>query len=229
MATINITGTLTGPIDGYVLSNSSIKFIATENYAPIAKGSSSVYQVDAQGLYNFDVYYGTYVIYVLDGVSWRLLGRVVVTDQLPSTLSLVGMLDEVTPLTPSEILYVEQLTSSVESAASQVAADLIQTNLDTQNTAADLLLTNADVISTGLDLDATNADAVQTGLDRDATNQDTIDTASDVVLTGLDLDATNADVISTSQIQSELEVVLIPMATSIIDTQALLIQYHPMG
>ena len=92
MSTINVTGILTGPIDGSIMSNSSIKITALENYDPVTLGASSVYEVGTQGVYNFDLYYGTYAVYILSSRSWRYLGEVAVTDQLPASIDMVVLL-----------------------------------------------------------------------------------------------------------------------------------------
>lgn len=73
MSTINIAGVLIAPIEGYILSNASIKFVALENYGFVLAGSSSVFTTDVDGNYDFDVYYvpTRYIRYlVLAGIYW---------------------------------------------------------------------------------------------------------------------------------------------------------------
>ena len=191
MATINITGILKAPMKGYVLSNSSIKFIAIENYFPVVKGSTSIYRSALDGSYNFDVHYGTYAVYILDGASWDLLGKVNITANLPSILNLANLVNTVEPLVAAEISLVQDILAQIEVLHSEVVADREEVRLD-------LVSTNQDTIDTAADRVQTGLDRVQTGLDRDATNQDTIDTSNDLLGTNADLVATNQDTIDTA-------------------------------
>lgn len=71
-------------------------------------------------------------------------------------------------------------------AASDTAADRVQTGLDATATAADAVATAADRVQTGLDVIAAAADAVATAADRVQTGLDRVATGADAVQTGID-------------------------------------------
>ena len=213
MATINITGILKAPMKGYVLSNSSIKFIAIENYFPVVKGSTSIYRSALDGSYNFDVHYGTYAVYILDGASWDLLGKVNITANLPSILNLANLVNTVEPLVAAEISLVQDILAQIEVLHSEVVADREEVRLD-------LVSTNQDTIDTAADRVQTGLDRVQTGLDRVATNQDTIDTANDLLGTNADLVQTNQDTIDTAADRVQTGLDRIDTANDLLGTNA---------
>jgi len=113
----------------------------------------------------------------------------------------------------------ELAETNASADAVQVAADLVQTNLDTIATAADLVQTNLDTIATAADKVATNADVLLTNADVVLTAADVVtsgtnagtaitaaglastsasEAAADLVQTNLDTIATAADVVTTN-------------------------------
>lgn len=149
MATIQVTGIMSSPIEGRPLSNSKIRVVALENYVPVTKKAVAVYDTDNTGFYDFDLYYGTYAVSIMSGTRWESLGKAIANDELEATTDLITLLNaSQAPLTPWEIKYIEGLVkeaedSAIAAKASEDASKLSETNSKLSETNSKLSETNS--------------------------------------------------------------------------------------
>ena len=114
---IRLTGQLLSPTDGSPAANGQIRFISLQGTGKVPKGAIAIEAADANGDYDFTLEFGRFSVEIRQADKFVKQGAVLVNADTPTPLEIGGLLEYTEPLTPGQIIYVEQLTAQAEAAA----------------------------------------------------------------------------------------------------------------
>lgn len=169
---IRLTGQLSAPANNTPAANAEIRFISLDGTGNVPKGAISIESVGSDGSYDFPLEFGRFSVEIKQSERFVKQGAVSVNAETPSPLDIGELLEYTEPLTPGQIIYVEQLTdqaeasaqsaSSSQSAAASSAAQA-KSSADTAKLEADRAkqITGLDTVEEAVDfaLDARNLGA----------------------------------------------------------------------
>lgn len=134
---IPISGILLDPY-GNVARFADIKFVTVQGALDVIESSSAVFRTDENGAYSIDVQFGRFAVLMRfngnNGAYEKIQTISVNSDTVATTLG--ELLEYTEPLTPGEILIVQQLVQQATDARNDAEAAALAALLSEQNAAA---------------------------------------------------------------------------------------------
>lgn len=134
---VPISGILLDPY-GNVARFADIKFVTVQGTLDVIESSSAVFRTDENGAYSIDVQFGRFAVLMRfngnNGAYDKIQTISVNSDTVASTLG--ELLAYTEPLTPAEILLVQQLVAQAIAAKDDAEAAALQAAIEAANAAA---------------------------------------------------------------------------------------------
>lgn len=169
---IRVVGNMTYPCDSSPAANSKIGFLSLAGYLNVPKGISQDIVVATDGSYDFTLEFGSYSVSVNSTGKPVNQGKIVVNEDTPSVVDFNQLMSFSTPLTPPEIIYVEELVKQAEAARDASAGFAIDSQQSAANSANEAVKATSE------------ADRAKSEADRatEVTGLDTVEEAVDMAL-----------------------------------------------